>query len=104
MLAIWGALIVGSVDNVLRPLVVGSGEKQHPVLMALAAIGGTYAFGALGILLGPLLVSLAAGLIEEMQELLSAGTVEGMEPTTDGAAIVSGNRFAGRLDLWPCKS
>lgn len=69
ILALWGALIVGSVDNVLRPLVVGSREKQHPVLIALAAIGGTYAFGALGILLGPLLISLAAALIEEMQRV-----------------------------------
>jgi predicted PurR-regulated permease PerM len=90
ILAIWGALIVGSVDNVVRPLIVGSGEKQHPVLIALAAIGGTYAFGALGILLGPLLVSLAAGVIEEMQELSPAGPVEGIQP--DHRAL--GNRVS----------
>jgi predicted PurR-regulated permease PerM len=41
------------------------------MLIALAAIGGTYAFGALGILLGPLLVSLAAALLKEIQELTS---------------------------------
>jgi predicted PurR-regulated permease PerM len=79
ILAVWGAFIVGSVDNVLRPLVVGSGEKQHPVLIALAAIGGTYAFGALGIVLGPLLVSLAAGIIEEMQKLVSASPVAAIQ-------------------------
>jgi AI-2E family transporter len=36
-----GCIDSRSVDNVLRPLIVGSGEKQHPVLIALAAIGGT---------------------------------------------------------------
>jgi predicted PurR-regulated permease PerM len=54
VLGLWGALVVGSVDNVLRSLIVGAREKQHPVLVALAVIGGTYALGVLGILLGPL--------------------------------------------------
>ena len=72
ILCLWGSLVVGSVDNVLRPFVVGAREKQHPVLIALAAIGGTYAFGVLGILLGPLVVSLAAALLKEIQELVSS--------------------------------
>ena len=76
VLALWGAFIVGSVDNVLRPLLVGSHEKQHPVVIALAAIGGTYAFGALGVLLGPILVSLAVGVIVEIQTLMSSDPVE----------------------------
>jgi predicted PurR-regulated permease PerM len=71
LLGLWGSLVVGSIDNVLRPLVVGAHDKQHPMLIALATIGGTFAFGVLGILLGPLLVSLAAALLEEIQELVS---------------------------------
>jgi predicted PurR-regulated permease PerM len=71
LLGLWGALIVGSIDNVLRPFVVGAHDKQHPMLIGLAAIGGTYAFGVLGILLGPLLVSLAAALLQEIQKLES---------------------------------
>jgi predicted PurR-regulated permease PerM len=71
LLGLWGALIVGSVDNVLRPFVVRVGDKQHPMLIGLAAIGGTFAFGPLGILLGPLLVSLAAAVVKEIQELTS---------------------------------
>ena len=71
LLVLWGSFVVGSVDNVLRPLVVGAREKQRPVLIALAAIGGTYAFGPLGILMGPLLVSLVAALLKEIQRLIS---------------------------------
>lgn len=72
ILCLWGALIVGSADNVLRPLVVGARAKQHPVLIALAVVGGTYAFGVLGILLGPLVVSLVVALVEELQMLVLA--------------------------------
>jgi predicted PurR-regulated permease PerM len=68
-LGLWGLLIVGSADNVLRPLVIGAHQDQHPVLIAMAAIGGTYAFGPLGLLLGPLLVSLAAALLQEIQQI-----------------------------------
>jgi predicted PurR-regulated permease PerM len=71
LLGLWGALVVGSIDNVLRAYVVGAKDKQHPMLIALAAIGGTYAFGILGILLGPLVVSIAAALLIEIQELVS---------------------------------
>lgn len=70
LLGVWGSLVVGSVDNLLRPFVVGAREKHHPMLIALAAIGGTYAFGPLGILLGPLLVSLSAALLKEIRKLL----------------------------------
>ncbi len=75
LLGLWCSLVVGSVDNVLRPFVVGAREKQHPILIALAAIGGTYAFGPLGILLGPLLISVAAALLTEIQKLLPPTSV-----------------------------
>lgn len=69
-LALWGFLAVGSMDNVLRPWIVGKRNKLHPILIALSAIGGTYAFGALGILVGPLLASLVSVLVQEIQRLI----------------------------------
>ncbi len=71
-LGFWGAFIAGSVDNVLRPLVVGIRAKQHPLLMALGALGGTFAFGIPGILAGPVIVSLAGALIREIHALPAA--------------------------------
>jgi predicted PurR-regulated permease PerM len=76
ILGLWGALVAGSLDNIVRPLVVGANGKQHMLLVGLAMIGGTYAFGAIGILLGPLILSLAFALVEEIQKLVS--------PSTDG--------------------
>ena len=82
ILTVWGALIVGSADNVLRPFVVGARVKQHPLLMALSMIGGTFAFGPLGILLGPLVVSLAIALVQEIQRevAIHSGTAAGQSP------------------------
>jgi predicted PurR-regulated permease PerM len=63
--------------------VVGKRNKQHPMLIALSAIGGTYAFGAMGILLGPLLVSLSAAVIKEIQQLIppnSAANASALSP------------------------
>jgi predicted PurR-regulated permease PerM len=74
-LVLWGIFVVGSADNLLRPWIVGKRNKLHPMLIALAAIGGTYAFGALGILLGPLLISLAAALMQEIQLLISKNRI-----------------------------
>ena len=83
VLVLWGSLVVGSVDNVLRPFVVGAREKQHPMLIALAAIGGTYAFGPMGILLGPLVVSLAAALLKEIQGLVSPNPAAATDTTDE---------------------
>jgi predicted PurR-regulated permease PerM len=68
-LGLWGGLIVGSVDNILRPWVVGAQEKEHPVLLGFAMLGGTYAFGPWGLLYGPLAVSLTGAVVEELHRL-----------------------------------
>ncbi len=89
LLGLWGSLVVGSVDNVLRPIVVGARERQHPMLIGLAAIGGTYAFGPLGILLGPLVVSLVAALMKELQRLmppLDTGVTSGTDRPSESAS------------------
>ncbi len=93
-LGLWGSLLVGSVDNVLRPLVAGARDKQHPVVIALAAIGGTYAFGALGILLGPLTVSLFGALLEELQPLVASARAGAGDSSTQAAVPNTGNDAA----------
>jgi predicted PurR-regulated permease PerM len=69
VLGLWGGLVVGSLDNILRPLIVGAREKQNPVLVGFAMLGGTYALGPLGLLLGPLVVSLTGAVVEELHKL-----------------------------------
>jgi predicted PurR-regulated permease PerM len=72
VLGLWGGLVVGSLDNIIRPWIVGSRENQNPVLVGFAMLGGTYAFGPLGLLFGPLVVSLTGAVISELRGLRTA--------------------------------
>jgi predicted PurR-regulated permease PerM len=53
-MALWCALIVGTADNVLRPLLVGKDTEMPDLLVMLATFGGLALFGASGILVGPI--------------------------------------------------
>ena len=57
-LALFCALIVGSVDNVLRPRLVGQDTKMHELLIFFSTLGGLMFFGAMGFILGPILAAL----------------------------------------------
>ena len=52
------ALVVGSVDNVLRPRLVGQDTKMHELLIFFSTLGGLLLFGAMGFILGPILAAL----------------------------------------------
>jgi predicted PurR-regulated permease PerM len=57
-LAIWSALVVGMVDNVLKPMIIKGGMEMHGAVVFFALMGGFVAFGLVGLVLGPLSVSL----------------------------------------------
>src|SRR3989344_2372909 len=62
-LLIWGALAVGLIDNLLGPRLIGRGMQLHPLLVLLSVLGGLIFFGASGIFLGPLSLSLFFSLL-----------------------------------------
>jgi predicted PurR-regulated permease PerM len=57
-LAAWGALVVGVIDNLLRPILVGQDAKMSDLLVLLSTLGGLTLFGAVGIIVGPLIAAL----------------------------------------------
>lgn len=63
-LALWGLLVVGLVDNVLRPLLLERSVNIHPFLILLSVLGGFGLFGPIGFLMGPLVLSLLFALLE----------------------------------------
>jgi predicted PurR-regulated permease PerM len=64
LFVLWNALVVGGIDNVLRPMLV-SGRTGLPLpLMLLGALGGLAAFGFLGLVLGPLVIALFIGVFQ----------------------------------------
>jgi predicted PurR-regulated permease PerM len=58
VLAIWGIVVVGLSDNVVKPLLVKRGIHMHGAIVFFALLGGLAVFGAIGLLLGPLAVAL----------------------------------------------
>jgi predicted PurR-regulated permease PerM len=51
-------LIVGSLDNFLRPILVGKDTKMHELMIFFGTLGGIFMFGIAGIVIGPLIASL----------------------------------------------
>jgi len=64
----WGALVVGTADNVIRPLVIANHVKLHPVFIFFALIGGVRQFGFIGLFIGPVVISLIVAVVEMLGE------------------------------------
>ncbi len=64
----WGALVVSSVDNVIRPLVI-SGTTRVPFLLVMfGVLGGLAGFGMIGLFVGPILLAVATAVWREWLE------------------------------------
>lgn len=77
-LALWGAIVVGSVDNLLRPLVVGREARLPDLVVLVSVLGGIAAFGAIGLVLGPIL----AALVDTQLEIYRRAFAERLPPST----------------------
>lgn len=56
MVALWGALVVSTIDNLIKPYVLHGQSNLHPLLALLSVIGGLQTLGPIGILVGPMVV------------------------------------------------
>lgn len=53
---IWGITFISSSDNLLRPFLLRGGVEMHPLILFLAVLGGFYAFGVSGLIIGPIVI------------------------------------------------
>ncbi len=81
-LAAWGALAVGTIDNVLRPVLVGRDAEMHDIIILISTLGGLASFGAVGLVLGPVL----AGVFLTTWKTLSEATSEETVPPSEDAS------------------
>ena len=63
-LALWGGLVIGTIDNLLRPRLVGGRARMHELSIFFSVLGGLQLFGMLGFLVGPVVVAVARSLFE----------------------------------------
>jgi predicted PurR-regulated permease PerM len=66
-LVLWGLAVVGLVDNLVKPLLIRGGMQMGGAIVFFALVGGIGAFGAVGLLLGPLVVASFLALLRMYQ-------------------------------------
>lgn len=59
-----GTFIISIIDNIVKPEIIGKKTKLHPAAVLVGIIGGIASFGPIGILAGPLIISLLLSFIE----------------------------------------
>ena len=64
ILTLWGMIVVGTIDNLLRPVLVGKRLKLHTVLAFISVVGGLFLFGPAGLILGPVALTVTTVLLE----------------------------------------
>jgi predicted PurR-regulated permease PerM len=68
ILLAWGAGVVGTVDNIIRPRVISEHMRFHPLYVFFALLGGVQAFGITGLFVGPAVLALATSLLSLIRE------------------------------------
>ena len=75
-----GRVIVGGIDNVLYPILVGNRLKLHTVLAFISVVGGLILFGPSGLILGPVALTVTMMLLEIWRSRTTAEAVVRVEP------------------------
>lgn len=92
ILLLVGVLVLGNVDNVVRPLLLsGTSQLSTPVLI-ISLLGGLSAFGFIGIVAGPLVASLLTALVESYRSPLAPAEARlpAAEPSDEGSSSSTG--------------
>jgi predicted PurR-regulated permease PerM len=61
-MVIWGAVVISSIDNFLKPILIARGSTLSLGMIFLGVLGGVIAFGFIGVILGPVLLALGFAL------------------------------------------
>ena len=64
ILTLWGLLVVSMIDNLLYPMLVGKEIQMHTALVFMSIAGGLALFGVSGLVLGPVALVTAIGLVD----------------------------------------
>lgn len=63
-MAVWGVVVVGSIDNLLRPILMQGSSGMNTLLIFLSLLGGIQLFGLIGVIYGPIIFALTLVLLK----------------------------------------
>ena len=75
-MVVWGAVVISSIDNFVKPLLIARGSTLSLALIFLGVLGGVIAFGFIGVILGPVLLALGIALGRKWISARDPGTPE----------------------------
>ena len=64
-MVVYGAAVISSVDNFIKPLIISRGSNLPFILVMLGVLGGVVAFGFIGVFLGPTLLAIGFALLQD---------------------------------------
>jgi predicted PurR-regulated permease PerM len=67
-----GTALIGTVDNIVRPLIIHRSVRLHPLLVLFSILGGLRLLGVLGLFVGPVILSVTAALLHMLREDMAA--------------------------------
>lgn len=98
-LAVWGIGVVGTIDNILRPILVGRDAALPDIMILISTLGGLAAFGASGLVLGPVLAGLFVTLWDTVRGANRNGIDSGSDPSEEPVVTAdAGVQSAGPED------
>lgn len=91
-LGLWGSVVVGTMDNVIRAYVLNSDAKLHPLLAFVAILGGLQVMGLWGVFIAPIIASCLHALIKIFNSELYEMSVTAMKSETESLNIEIGTK------------
>jgi predicted PurR-regulated permease PerM len=73
VLLAWGSLAVSTVDNLLRPMIIGDRTKIPTIFLFFGILGGVQAYGVIGVFLGPALIGMLIAVLRIYRDEYAAG-------------------------------
>ncbi len=87
VLLAFGALVISTVDNLLRALLVGGRAQLHPLIVFFSVLGGIFVFGAAGVLVGPVVFVVALAVVDLARAALEPDSTTDPADANGSAAV-----------------
>jgi predicted PurR-regulated permease PerM len=97
LLAGWGVLVVGTIDNLVKALVLHGQSQLHPLLALMSIIGGVQALGPIGIVVGPMVVAMLQTLLGILRRELTNLETAAAAPAEGGGETGVMSVLAGKI-------
>jgi predicted PurR-regulated permease PerM len=69
VLFLFGVLVISMVDNILKPIIIGSRTKMPTIVILFSVLGGIKLFGVIGLITGPLVTAVFLSVFEIFSHL-----------------------------------